>query len=351
MCCIFIPARTTKAFGHAGQKCSAASLAIIEAEVYDDPIFCRQLRDAAASLHAGPATDRRSVVTPLVIEPNEDLLRALTTLEPGEQWLLEPKKLSTDNRQWTPGIRMGVQPGSWFHQTECFGPVLGLMRATSLGEAVRWQNEVEYGLTAGIHSLDPAEVEWWQQRVQAGNLYVNRPITGAITGAIVERQPFGGWKKSCIGPGAKAGRPNYVKIFYRLRDAESQKVDYRQAWLEHFSLEQDPSGLRGESNKFRYRPCRGVILRLDEEDKESIARAKLAAEVTNTRMTISFVGQKTEADLIARLPLLARDAEFLRTIAVPGDELLSAAYALGLNWIQSPLLASGRLELCHWVRE
>jgi RHH-type proline utilization regulon transcriptional repressor/proline dehydrogenase/delta 1-pyrroline-5-carboxylate dehydrogenase len=335
------------AFGHAGQKCSAASLAIIEAEVYDDPIFCRQLRDAAASLHVGAATDRRSVVTPLVIEPKEDLLRALTTLEPGEQWLLQPQKLSSDNRQWTPGIRMGVQPGSWFHQTECFGPVLGMMRATSLDDAVRWQNEVEYGLTAGIHSLDPAEVDWWQQRVQAGNLYVNRPITGAI----VQRQPFGGWKKSCIGPGAKAGGPNYVKSFYRLRDAESQQVDYRQAWLEHFSLEHDPAGLRCESNKFRYRPCRGVILRVDEADTESIARAKLAAEVTNTKLTISFIGQESEADLIARLPSLALDAEFLRTIAVPGDALLSSVYALGLNWIQSPLQASGRLELCHWTRE
>jgi RHH-type proline utilization regulon transcriptional repressor/proline dehydrogenase/delta 1-pyrroline-5-carboxylate dehydrogenase len=335
------------AFGHAGQKCSAASLAIVEAEVYDDPIFRRQLRDAAASLHAGPATDRRSVVTPLVIEPKDDLLRALTTLEPGEQWLLEPKKLTSDNRHWTPGIRMNVQPGSWFHQTECFGPVLGLMRATSLDEAVRWQNDVEYGLTAGIHSLDPAEVDWWQQHVQAGNLYINRPITGAI----VQRQPFGGWKKSCIGPGAKAGGPNYVKSFYRLRDAASQEVDYRQAWLQHFSLEHDPSGLQCESNKFRYRPCRGVILRIDEADTQSIERAKLAAEVTNTNLVISFVGQETEADLIARLPSLVRDAELLRTVTVPSDALLGSAYASGINWIQSPLLASGRLELCHWMRE
>lgn len=335
------------AFGHSGQKCSAASLAIIEAEVYDDPVFRRQLRDAAASLYVGPATDRRSVVTPLVIEPKEDLLRALTTLEPGEQWLLAPQQRSADNSQWSPGIRMGVQPGSWFHQTECFGPVLGLMRATSLRQALQWQNEVQYGLTAGIHSLDPAEVAWWQQHVQAGNLYVNRPITGAI----VQRQPFGGWKKSCIGPGAKAGGPNYVKSFYRLRDSASGQVDYRQAWVEHFSQLHDPSGLRSESNHFCYRPCRGVILRLDDADAESVARAKLAAEVADTRLVISFAVQETESKFIASLPLLARDAEFLRTVAVPSDAILSAAYDAGLNWIQSPLLASGRLELCHWVRE
>lgn len=335
------------AFGHSGQKCSAASLAIIEAEVYDDPIFRRQLRDAVASLHAGPATDRSSVVTPLVIEPKDDLLRALTSLEPGEQWLLEPHKLSSDNRQWTPGIRLGVKPGSWFHQTECFGPVLGLMRASSLHEALQWQNEVEYGLTAGIHSLDPEEVAWWQEHVQAGNLYVNRPITGAI----VQRQPFGGWKKSCIGPGAKAGGPNYVKSFYRLRDSEAAAVDYEQVWNDHFSVEHDPAGLRCESNKFRYRPCRGVILRLDVEDKELIERAKLAAEVTKATLVISLASQESDAVFITRLPRLAMDAEFLRTVTVPSDAILSAAYALGLNWIQSPLLASGRMELCHWVRE
>jgi acyl-CoA reductase-like NAD-dependent aldehyde dehydrogenase len=120
------------AFGHSGQKCSAASLAILEAEVYDDPIFRRQLRDAAASLHSGPATDPRSIVTPLVTPPGKDLKRALTTLEEGEEWLLEPKQLGDDPCAWSPGIKLGVKAGSWFHLTECFGPVLGLMRADSL---------------------------------------------------------------------------------------------------------------------------------------------------------------------------------------------------------------------------
>lgn len=335
------------AFGHAGQKCSAASLAIVEAEVYDDAAFRRQLRDAAASLHAGPATDRRSIVTPLVIEPKNDLLRALTSLEPGEQWLLEPRRLSTDDRQWSPGIRIGVQPSSWFHQTECFGPVLGLMRATSLAEALRWQNDVPFGLTAGIHSLDPTEVQLWQQQVQAGNLYVNRPITGAI----VQRQPFGGWKKSCIGHGAKAGGPNYVKCFYRLGDSGPADVDYREAWDQYFSLEHDPSGLRSESNILRYRPCRGVILRLKEADPVSIGRAKLAAEVTRTRLTISLASEENDSTFIRRLPSLAKNAEFFRTVEVPSDEVLQSVFDQGLNWVDSPLLAAGRMELCFWLRE
>ncbi|WP_346331476.1 bifunctional proline dehydrogenase/L-glutamate gamma-semialdehyde dehydrogenase [Prosthecobacter sp. SYSU 5D2] len=335
------------AFGHSGQKCSAASLAILEAEVYDDPAFRRQLRDAAASLHAGPATDPSSIVTPLVVKPGDDLQRALTTLDEGEEWLLEPRQFGDDPCAWTPGIKLGVKPRSWFHLTECFGPVLGLMRAASLAEATEWQNATDFGLTAGIHSLDPEEVAWWRDRAQAGNLYINRPITGAI----VQRQPFGGWKKSCIGPGAKAGGPNYVLSFCHLSDADVRDDDYRAAWSTHFTIEHDPSALRCESNVFRYRPSRGVILRLDGRDEKTIQRAKLAAQITGTPLTLSLREEENDSQFIARLPTLAKDAEFIRTISTPSGEVLSAAYEAGLNWINAPLLASGRIELTRWLRE
>ena len=103
-------------------------------------------------------------------------------------------------------MKTGVQPGSWTHLTEWFGPVLGVMRAPDLDTAIDWQNAVEYGLTAGIHALDAGECEQWIQRIEAGNIYVNR----GTTGAIVNRQPFGGWRKSAVGPTAKAGGENYV---------------------------------------------------------------------------------------------------------------------------------------------
>jgi RHH-type proline utilization regulon transcriptional repressor/proline dehydrogenase/delta 1-pyrroline-5-carboxylate dehydrogenase len=80
------------------------------------------------------------------------------------------------------------------------------MTAPNLKAAIALQNSVDYGLTAGIHSLNSQEITDWLARVQAGNAYVNR----GITGAIVQRQPFGGWKKSAVGPGAKAGGPNYL---------------------------------------------------------------------------------------------------------------------------------------------
>jgi RHH-type proline utilization regulon transcriptional repressor/proline dehydrogenase/delta 1-pyrroline-5-carboxylate dehydrogenase len=98
------------AFNHAGQKCSAASLAILEAEVYDDPAFRAQLLDAAASLPVGAATDPASVVTPLIRPPGEALRRALTTLEDGEEWLLHPRQVGADACLWSPGIKLGVRP-------------------------------------------------------------------------------------------------------------------------------------------------------------------------------------------------------------------------------------------------
>lgn len=340
------------AFGHSGQKCSAASLAILEAEVYDDPSFRRQLRDAAASLRVGPAEDPASVVVPLICPPGDKLFRALTTLDEGEEWLLEPRQAGADPCLWSPGIRLGVRRGSWFHQTECFGPVLGLMRARTLDEAVAMQNDVPYGLTAGLHSLDEREIARWRERVQAGNLYVNR----GITGALVQRQPFGGWKRSCIGPGAKAGGPNYVNLFRRLEDLatptpEAARAGFADAWRAHFGAEHDPAGLRCESNRFRYRPCRGVVLRLAEPDGAAESIARLAAETCGVPLEISRASEEGDRAFAARLPQLAARAEFVRTTSTPSDEVLRAVHAAGLNWINAPVSAVGRVELARWLRE
>ena len=257
------------AFGHAGQKCSACSLLILVGELGDDPAFLRQLRDAAASLRVGSAWDPSTFVPPLIREPDDTLRRGLTRLDPGESWLLEPRQDSANRNLWSPGIRLGVTPGSWFFGAECFGPVLGVVRACDLDEAIAIANRPAYGLTGGIHSLDPREVARWLDRVEVGNAYVNRPITGAI----VRRQPFGGWKRSAYGPGAKAGGPHYVAALCRWSDdpsadiatlhpaaarADHAKVHGEDAEKAHFALSlpaflrpSDPSGLAAESNVLR----------------------------------------------------------------------------------------------------
>ena len=104
------------AFGHAGQKCSAASLAIVDASIYDHSPFLRQLADATRSLRVGEPNDPASDLGPIVGPFTASLERALTVLEPGETWLVEPRCLDVARRLWSPGVRVGVRPGSWAHQ-------------------------------------------------------------------------------------------------------------------------------------------------------------------------------------------------------------------------------------------
>ncbi|HEY5229567.1 MAG TPA: aldehyde dehydrogenase family protein, partial [Galbitalea sp.] len=165
----------------------------------------------------------------------------------------------------------------------------------TLDEALELQNATDYGLTAGIHSLDPIEVAHWIDQVDAGNLYVNR----GITGAIVRRQPFGGWKRSSVGTSAKAGGPNYLMTLGRWEPLESDAgedltlegisdpvarvikraqtgleflefdrvrlaaVRDEKAWLSEFGVSRDVSSLGVERNVFRYRPL-PVTIRLAE---------------------------------------------------------------------------------------
>lgn len=269
------------AFGHAGQKCSAASIAILVGSVAKSKRFRRQLVDAVQSLHISHPSDPLAQMGPVIEPPQGKLLEGLTKLERGEKWVIEPKQLDDTGKLWSPGIKEGVLPGSPAHKVEYFGPMLAIMTARNLSDAIALQNAVDYGLTAGLHSLDVVEINDWLARVQAGNLYVNRTITGAI----VQRQPFGGWKRSAIGPTAKAGGPNYINTLTNfitspashrevvkdkqllqilslaagsgLNDDEVQALlrgmqsDLRAA-RDYFSKQQDPSGLRSEINTFRY---------------------------------------------------------------------------------------------------
>ncbi len=207
------------AFAHAGQKCSALSLLIVERELHDSPAFLRQLRDAAASLPVGSAWDPRSFVTPLIRPPGGALARALQ-LEANERWLLEPSRSADNAHLLSPGIKLGVTPGSYVYRTELFGPLLAVLPAEDLSHALRLANGTPYGLTAGFHGLDEREQAQFVEGMRAGNLYVNRTTTGAIVG----RQPFGGWKGSSFGPGAKAGGPNYVQQLCKVLRLRAQRT-------------------------------------------------------------------------------------------------------------------------------
>ena len=342
------------AFGHSGQKCSAASLAICVGETYDSPRLRRQLTDAVTSLRVGPSTDLATTTGPLIAPPEGKLLRALTRLDDGEEWLVEPRRL--DDETWAPGVRLGVRAGSWFHQTECFGPVLGLMRAGTLADAIAIQNSSAYGLTGGIHTLDPAEIHQWTDTVEVGNAYINRPTTGAI----VRRQPFGGWKQSSVGPGTKAGGPNYVARLGTWHPVDTCISDDEwldaadasddAAWRNEFSVEHDPSGLFCESNTFRYRPLPRVALRVEPGSApRDVTRVRAAARRCGATLVESHAADETPAAFTARLGSLG--VQRVRVVGTCRRQLRIAANQAGIHIADDPVTAEGRIELLHYLRE
>lgn len=338
------------AFGHAGQKCSAASLAIVEAPVYDDPSFARRLADAVRSLRVGDATDPATMMGPLIGPARGPLERALTTLDPGESWLVEPQRLSDTG--WTPGVRWDVQPGAWFHLTECFGPVLGIMRARDLDHAIELQNMPIYGLTGGIQSLDPLEIQHWLGRVQVGNAYVNRHITGAI----VQRQPFGGWKRSSVGPSAKPGGPDHLSAYGTWTsplDVAHAERSFHEAWVTYFTKDHDPSGLTCEANILRYHPADYVIARVDSTTSPESEILRAASQLTGVALEFSVVGEESDQALADRLSSIAAkhgDVR-LRYLTAADNEVLRAAHGAGICIDSAPVTGDGRTELIHWVRE
>ena len=394
------------AFSHSGQKCSATSLLLLEAEIYDDPDFRDALRDAVGSLRVGSAWDLATRVGPLIRPPSGDLEWALTSLDEGEEWVVQPQCAGSNPLLWSPGVKYGVQPGSRTHRTEFFGPVLGVMRFTSLDEAVNIVNQTGYGLTSGIESLDDREIQRWQAYVRAGNLYINRPTTGAI----VLRQPFGGMGKSSIGPGMKAGGPNYVAQFMefeeRLVETPGRNIEhprlhhlrmhirgrapeepqvgrlitaiesYDHARIEEFSREQDHFRLIGEDNVRRYPALREVRVRIHPSDTffDIFARA-CAAKAAGCRITVSsppdvelasvllleelteswagaieFLEETDErlADVIRRRR--TRRVRYAAPNRVPAV-VREAAAESGFFIADAPVLVQGRVELLWYVRE
>lgn len=387
------------AFGHSGQKCSAASLAIVEAEVYDDPHFMNTLKAACESLTVGSAWDPASKVVPMVRAPEGALLKAFKTLEPGERWLVEPKPHPQNPHLWSPGIKIGVRPGSFMHLTELFGPALGIIRAKNLDHAIALANATPYGLTSGIHSLDKREREKWVERIQAGNLYINRTITGAI----VRRQPFGGCKASSFGRGSKAGGPNYLAQFavacqvslpkekatpclevnhlnsyvssLKLSPPEQTKwkasIENYAYWAEKFLEQSDLSKVVGQDNFLIYRPRKKMCIRVRANDSPLDVLLVIAAALSvKTHIEVSwekdsspFRSDDKWTDFLSFLPHCCETEESflhrvrmgtfrrLRLLTFASPQLCQAAHGAMCHLHQGAVLSNGCFELPHYLRE
>jgi RHH-type proline utilization regulon transcriptional repressor/proline dehydrogenase/delta 1-pyrroline-5-carboxylate dehydrogenase len=196
------------AFGYQGQKCSACSRAIVLEGIHDT--FLHRLAEAARSLKIAPADDPGSKIGPVIDAAARERILGYIAKGKAEADLVyagDPGPLAEQGYFVGPHIFAGVAPGAVIAQEEIFGPVLAVLKARDLDEALRIANGTSYALTGGLYSRSPANIRRVRQEFRVGNLYINRKITGAL----VMRQPFGGFKMSGIG--SKAGGPDYLIQF------------------------------------------------------------------------------------------------------------------------------------------
>ena len=207
------------AFGYQGQKCSAASRAIVLEDVYEP--FLARLIEATRSLKIGPAELPATTVGPVIDEEAFNRIHRYIEIGKGEARLalaIDPGVLAQQGYFIGPHIFTDVAPTARIAQEEIFGPVLAVIRATDLDDALRIANGTDYALSGGIFSRSPVNLARARREFLVGNLYLNRPITGALVG----RQPFGGFKMSGIG--SKAGGRDYLLQFVLPRTVTEHTV-------------------------------------------------------------------------------------------------------------------------------
>jgi RHH-type proline utilization regulon transcriptional repressor/proline dehydrogenase/delta 1-pyrroline-5-carboxylate dehydrogenase len=196
------------AFGYSGQKCSACSRVIVLESIYD--AFVNRLVEATRSLKLGPAEEPANFVGPVIDgEAQQRIMGVIERNRSKGRLVYEGDAGGLKNEGYfvAPHIFADVSPDSALAQEEIFGPVLSVIRAKDLNEAIGIANGTQYALTGGVFSRSPSSIERVRREFRVGNLYINRKITGAL----VERQPFGGFKLS--GVGIKAGGPEYLLQF------------------------------------------------------------------------------------------------------------------------------------------
>ena len=207
-----VPALLKSAFAFAGQKCSAASRALVHQAIADE--LAERLAGAITTLKVGPAQDFGTDVPPVIdIAAQQRIERYIASATP-----LAQGQTRDDGFYVPPTIFAGLPADSPVIGEEIFGPVLSLETVTGIEHACELVDQSPFALTGGLFSRSPRTIEYVAERTPVGNLYVNREITGAMVG----RQPFGGGRLSGTGP--KAGGPDYLLQFVEARAVTENTV-------------------------------------------------------------------------------------------------------------------------------
>lgn len=390
------------AFRAAGQLPGHVGTVILVGSMARRSRFLEQLADAVTSIRVGYPADPAAEMGPLRAPADSTLRVGMTVLGEGESWLVEPRQLDDTGRLWSPGVRLGVRPGSYAHVTEFPGPVLNVMHAPTLAAAIEMQNATPYAYSAGLQSLDRVEIADWVQGVEAGSLFVNRELVTEL----VQRQPEGGWRRSAVGTLAKTGGPNALMALGTWRadpgeqsatlhlrgldakavaliEAAGPSLDYdafdrvRQfalsaqiAWNEEFGEASDATGLAFERNLFRYRPA-AVTVRLAEDGQlADLIRVLVGARVVRAVPEVSCAQPlpaaieqvlrhlefplRIEDDVAFGERIATQHLDSLRIRLIGGDRRAVCA-ALGgdadMSLWSDPVTPAGRVELLPFLRE
>ena len=199
-----------------GQKCSACSRAIVVGDAYYE--FCGRLKEAMQSISIGPPEDPATFVGPVIDKSAMNKINGYIELGNREGKPLLIRNVQGAGHFVGPAIFTDVRPDSRIAQEEIFGPVLVIIKARDLDEAIDIANSTPYALTGGIFTRSPANIRKAKGDFRVGNLYINRKITGALVG----RQPFGGFGMS--GVGSKAGGPDYLLQFMNIRSISENTI-------------------------------------------------------------------------------------------------------------------------------
>lgn len=389
--------------GAGGQDPLRPSVVMLVGAASRSERFTSQLADALASKRVGYPAEPVVDAGPLVARADRKALEQLTALAEGERWLLQPRSVDDTGRLWTAGIRVGVEPDAAAITSDAKVPVVNLIAVRTLDEAIALQNSLDYGLGAGLYSLDRAEIAQWVQGVEAGNLYVNRDMLGVR----VQQQPIGGWNRSMIGTKLKSGGPNALVNLGRWRADEHEQshtlhlrgleeriarlieamqgslkfeefervrrtaLSCQIAWNETFGEVTDISNLRVQRNLFRYRPARCLIRFSQDARGDELGQVLVAAQAARAPMMISTAwelptGLARELEYQNASVRVESDEEFLQRMRAEGlrdcprlrllggsrSALMSALRnAVDIAVFSDDVTLAGRVEMLPFLRE
>jgi 1-pyrroline-5-carboxylate dehydrogenase len=198
------------AFGFQGQKCSACSRLIVFDSVHDALVDA--VVGIASKLSVGPAIENHPMGPVISGSQHASILHEIASGKDEATLVMGGRPIERDGGYFIePTVFVGVEPSMRLAQHEIFGPVLSVIRVSDFDAALAVANGTEFGLTGGVYSNDRQRLERAKREFHAGNLYLNRKITGALVGV----QPFGGFNMS--GSNSKAGGPDYLRLFMEMK--------------------------------------------------------------------------------------------------------------------------------------